>query len=56
MATLPGTPDPDPQETQEWLDALDGVLAAEGPARARALVERIVERAQLGGAHVELGV
>jgi hypothetical protein len=23
-------PDPDPQETQEWLAALDGVLAAEG--------------------------
>ena len=48
--------DPDPHETQEWLDALDGVLDAEGPARTRQLVERIVERAQTGGAHVELGV
>ena len=48
--------DPDPRETQEWLDALDGVLEAEGPARTRQLVERIVERAQTGGAHVELGV
>ncbi len=48
--------DPDPDETQEWLEALDGVLAAEGPARTRQLVERIVERAHTGGAHVELGV
>ena len=51
-----GAVDGDPQETQEWLEALDGVLAQEGPGRARALVERIVERAQTGGAHVELGV
>ncbi|GAC1559049.1 MAG: pyruvate dehydrogenase (acetyl-transferring), homodimeric type [Vulcanimicrobiaceae bacterium] len=48
--------DNDPRETQEWLDAVDGVLAAEGPARTRQLVERVVERAQTGGAHVELGV
>jgi pyruvate dehydrogenase E1 component len=52
----PEATDPDPLETQEWLEALDGVLAHEGPARARQLVERIVERAQMGGAHVELGV
>ena len=51
-----GATDGDPQETQEWLDALDGVLAQEGPGRAVELVERIVERAQTGGAHVELGV
>jgi len=56
MTTQAGATDPDPQETQEWLDALDGVLASEGPARARQLVERLVERAQMGGAHVELGV
>ncbi|MBV8245437.1 MAG: pyruvate dehydrogenase (acetyl-transferring), homodimeric type [Candidatus Eremiobacteraeota bacterium] len=48
--------DPDPQETQEWIDAIDGVLAHEGPARAQQLVERIVERAQSGGAHISLGV
>jgi pyruvate dehydrogenase E1 component len=48
--------DADPEETREWLDALDGVLASEGPARAQELVERLVERAQTGGAHVELGV
>ncbi|GAC1304674.1 MAG: pyruvate dehydrogenase (acetyl-transferring), homodimeric type [Vulcanimicrobiaceae bacterium] len=55
MTTVP-LADPDPYETQEWLDALDGVLEAEGPARTRQLVERVVERAQTGGAHVELGV
>ena len=48
--------DIDPTETQEWLDALDGVLASEGPVRTRKLVERVVERAQTGGAQVELGV
>ena len=25
---------PDPQETREWLDALDGVIEHEGPGRA----------------------
>ena len=27
-------PDSDPQETREWLDALEGVLEREGPERA----------------------
>ncbi len=36
-------PDPDPQETQEWLAALDGVLAAEGPDRAHFLIEALID-------------
>jgi pyruvate dehydrogenase E1 component len=56
MTTTEPSIDIDPEETREWLDALDGVLENEGPARAQQLVERIVERAQTGGAHVELGV
>jgi pyruvate dehydrogenase E1 component len=57
MTTHPSAAvDADPEETQEWLDALDGVLEKEGPGRAKTLVERIVERAQTGGALVELGV
>ena len=48
--------DPDPQETQEWLEALDAVLEREGPARTQALVERLVQRAHSGGAQVSLGV
>ena len=33
------TQDVDTQETQEWLDALEGVLDAEGPERAHFLLE-----------------
>jgi pyruvate dehydrogenase E1 component len=48
--------DIDPQETQEWLEALDGVLTREGPTRVQQLVERVVERAQTGGAQLALGM
>ena len=39
----------DPDETQEWLDALDGVIAAEGTARAGQLVENLLVRARTRG-------
>jgi pyruvate dehydrogenase E1 component len=48
--------DPDPQETQEWLEAMRGVLAAEGPGRARDLIARLVDEAQRSGAQVSLGL
>ncbi len=32
--------DQDPQETREWLEALDGVLENEGAERAHYLVEK----------------
>ncbi|HEV3196213.1 MAG TPA: pyruvate dehydrogenase (acetyl-transferring), homodimeric type [Candidatus Cybelea sp.] len=48
--------DPDPQETQEWLEAMRGVLAAEGPGRARDLIERLVDEAHRSGAQVSLGL
>src|SRR6516164_6600689 len=48
--------DSDPQETREWLDAMRGVLAAEGPGRARDLITRIVDEAQRYGARVSLGL
>jgi pyruvate dehydrogenase E1 component len=44
--------DPDPQETQEWLDALDGVLAVEGPDRAHYLIEQLIEAARERGAYL----
>lgn len=44
--------DPDSQETQEWLDALEGVIAAEGPERAHYLLERLVDKARRSGAHI----
>ena len=40
---------PDPDETREWLDALDGVVDAEGRGRAAEIVERIVEHAATRG-------
>jgi len=46
--------DVDPQETAEWLEALDGVIAHDGPERAHELLERIVERALHAGAPIPL--
>ena len=45
-------PDLDPQETQEWLDALDGVLENEGVERAHFLLERLIEKARRSGAYM----
>ena len=39
-------PDVDPQETQEWLDSLDGVIDAAGARRARFLMLKLLERAR----------
>jgi pyruvate dehydrogenase E1 component len=44
--------DLDPQETQEWLDALDSVLEREGVARAHQLIERLIDKARRSGAHL----
>ncbi|MDN4504392.1 pyruvate dehydrogenase (acetyl-transferring), homodimeric type [Alteromonadaceae bacterium BrNp21-10] len=45
-------PDLDQQETQEWLDALDAVLEAEGPERAHFLLESLIDKARRNGAHL----
>src|SRR6476661_7543874 len=45
-------PDIDPQETREWLDALDGVLEAEGPDRAHFLIEQLIDKARRSGAYI----
>ncbi|MBV9309951.1 MAG: pyruvate dehydrogenase (acetyl-transferring), homodimeric type [Solirubrobacterales bacterium] len=39
----------DAVETSEWLEALDAVLAYDGPERARQLLTRVIERAQHSG-------
>ncbi|HEY0798269.1 MAG TPA: pyruvate dehydrogenase (acetyl-transferring), homodimeric type, partial [Candidatus Baltobacteraceae bacterium] len=44
--------DNDPQETREWLEALDGVLTHEGPSRVEELLDRVVDRAQSAGVHL----
>lgn len=45
-------PDIDPQETQEWLDALESVLENEGPDRAHYLLERLIDKARRSGTHL----
>ncbi|MEN8178925.1 MAG: pyruvate dehydrogenase (acetyl-transferring), homodimeric type [Pseudomonadota bacterium] len=45
-------PDIDPQETQEWLDALEGVFENEGVERAHFLIEKLVDKARRSGAHL----
>lgn len=41
--------DSDPQETAEWLDALDAVMGHVGPDRAHYLIERQIAHARLRG-------
>ncbi|MGE5087637.1 MAG: pyruvate dehydrogenase (acetyl-transferring), homodimeric type [Candidatus Levyibacteriota bacterium] len=45
-------PDIDPQETREWLEALEGVLGAEGPDRAHFLIEQLIDKARRSGAYL----
>ncbi len=45
-------PDIDPQETQEWLDALEAVLENEGVERAHFLLERLIDKARRSGAYL----
>ncbi len=45
-------PDVDPQETREWLEALDAVIEHEGPVRAQFLLEQLVARARNTGAYI----
>ncbi len=45
-------PDDDPQETKEWLDALDGVLKHEGQERAHYILEQLIEKARRSGAYL----
>jgi len=49
MATIA---DADPLETQEWRDALDGVLEFEGAERAQFLLEQVLSEAHRKGAPV----
>jgi pyruvate dehydrogenase E1 component len=44
-AHIEGQGDADPQETREWLDALEGVVAQCGQERGRYLLERLLDKA-----------
>jgi pyruvate dehydrogenase E1 component len=42
----PRDPDIDPLETQEWIEALEALVAAEGPERATYLLRRMLQHAR----------
>ena len=44
--------DIDPQETQEWKDALEEVVERDGPERAHYLIEALVDKARRSGAYL----
>ena len=44
--------DTDPQETREWLEALDSVMAEEGVERAHYLLEQLIAKARRSGAYL----
>ncbi|MGA1252638.1 MAG: pyruvate dehydrogenase (acetyl-transferring), homodimeric type [Burkholderiaceae bacterium] len=44
--------DTDPQETTEWREALDAVIAREGPDRARFLVESLIDETRRAGGYI----
>lgn len=46
------TPDHDPQETQEWLEAIEAVLETEGTERAHFLLETLIDKARRSGAYL----
>jgi pyruvate dehydrogenase E1 component len=48
--------DVDPEETREWLEALDDVLRNDGPERAEALIGELLDRARRRGVPLEVGL
>ncbi|KHF26101.1 pyruvate dehydrogenase (acetyl-transferring), homodimeric type [Solemya velum gill symbiont] len=46
------TKDVDPQETQEWIEALDAVIEHEGTDRAHYLLEKLIDKARRRGAYL----
>ena len=52
MKIINSKDDVDPQETQEWLEALNAVLEREGPVRAHYLIEVMIEQARRSGTYI----
>jgi pyruvate dehydrogenase E1 component len=44
--------DADPQETREWLDALEAVIEQEGPERAHYLIEKLIALGHRAGINI----
>ena len=47
-----GLTETDPQETQEWLDALTAVIDNEGTERAHFLLEAMIDKARRSGSNL----
>lgn len=54
QASLPEVGDDNPQETGEWLEALDQVIDEEGTGRATFLLQRLMDRGAQFGATAPL--
>ena len=44
--------DIDPQETQEWMDALEAVMGVGGSERAHFLLDKLIDKSRRSGAHL----
>ncbi|MER2541178.1 MAG: pyruvate dehydrogenase (acetyl-transferring), homodimeric type, partial [Azonexus sp.] len=49
LNALPDPTDTDPQETKEWMESLEGVIAQEGAERAHFLIEKVIGQAREAG-------
>ena len=49
---MSSTSDIDPQETDEWLEALESLIEVEGLDRTHYLLERLIDKAQQSGANL----
>ena len=52
MTEVQNIQDQDPEETREWLDAIDSVLRTGGGTRAHFLLEQLIDRARRSGAYL----
>ncbi len=50
----PGLPsaDADPEETREWIDALEAIIEKEGPERAHFLIEQLIQLGHRAGINI----
>ena len=44
--------DSDPQETREWIEALEAVIEHEGPERAHYILEALIDQSRRSGANL----
>jgi pyruvate dehydrogenase E1 component len=52
MTDIKNRPDADPEETREWLEALEAVIAQEGPERAHFLIEQLIDLNRRSGGYL----